>query len=433
MALISGREGSPVGHRATWLVAGVARFGGHRLAATRRGTHGSGGSRKDRLARAAASAFARRHPKAVSHWISATASASRVPVPGAFSHLVELKGAGEPATVLHDARASLCPPGAGGVLVAVDDAHLLHNLSATLIHLLAVTASARLILTARSGEPMPDAVTSLWKDSLIARLDIGPFDRTQSTRLIETVLGGPLETASANRVYMMSRGNPAELATPLEGAVHAGSLREVDGVWQLRGEIALTPQLSYFISRHLSSLSTPVQGVLEYLSIEEPLTVSDLSAVAGRDAVEEAEAAVLTHRHRRRRRAGGAPRPSSRHRRPARVDGPTGRSSPADEVGRAALGRRCRARQRSTQVGRARRRQRQTPPKCPTSSPRRGKRCAAGRSRARGAACQGRVGEVIGSARPACLWRIPCPGKAAAGKPMMPCAGSTSTSCPNGT
>jgi DNA-binding NarL/FixJ family response regulator len=251
---------------------------------------GPAGVGKTVLARAAASSFARQHPKAVSHWISATASASRVPF-GAFSHLVELKGAGEPATVLHDARASLCPPGAGGVLVAVDDAHLLDNLSATLIHLLAVTASARLILTARSGEPVPDAVTSLWKDSLITRLDIGPFDRTQSTRLIETVLGGPLETASANRVYMMSRGNPLYLRHLVEGAVHAGSLREVDGVWQLRGEIALTPQLSDLISRHLSSMSTPVQGVLEYLSIEDPLTVSDLSAVAGRDAVEEAEAA----------------------------------------------------------------------------------------------------------------------------------------------
>jgi hypothetical protein len=58
---------------------------------------GPAGVGKTVLARAAASSFARQHPKAVSHWISATASASRVPF-GAFSHLVELKGAGEPAT-----------------------------------------------------------------------------------------------------------------------------------------------------------------------------------------------------------------------------------------------------------------------------------------------------------------------------------------------
>ena len=73
-----------------------------------------------------------------------------------------------------------------------------------------------------------------------AQLDVGQLDRTQSTQLIEEkVLGGPLEAASANRVYMMSRGNPLHMRRLVEGAVHAGSLREVDGAWRLRGEMAL--------------------------------------------------------------------------------------------------------------------------------------------------------------------------------------------------
>ena len=274
------------------------------------------------------------------------------------------------------------------------------NLSATLIHLLAVTASARLILTARSGEPVPDAVTSLWKDSLIARLDIGPFDRTQSTQLIETVLGGPLETASANRVYMMSRGNPLHMRHLVEGAVHAGSLREVDGVWQLRGEIALTPQLSDLISRHLSSMSTPVQGVLEYLSIEDPLTVSDLSAVAGRDAVEEAEAAgavTVTARGHELvvhpahplyteglRRSMG--RLAARRLRTKLVEQLSARDAAhvSDRLRLAALAVDS-----------------DKPPEVPDILGRSVGSDAAGRSRARGAACEGRIGEVIGSARPA--------------------------------
>ena len=249
---------------------------------------GAAGVGKTVLARAVADRVARRHPKALVHWISATASASRVPF-GAFSHLVELTGAGEPVALLREARTSLCR-GAGKVLIVVDDAHLLDNLSATLVHQLAVTASAKLVLTTRSGEPVPHAITTLWKDSHVTRIDIEPFGEPQTTILVEKVLGGPLETASAKRVYNMSQGNPLYLRHLVEGAVAADSLREVDGVWQLRGGMSLTPQLSDLIGRHLSSMPAHVQTVLEYLSVEEPLSLSDLEAVAGREAIEEAEA-----------------------------------------------------------------------------------------------------------------------------------------------
>lgn len=249
---------------------------------------GQAGVGKTVLAKAAADRFARRHPKSISHWISATASASRVPF-GAFSHLVEMTGAGEPVALLNQARTSLCR-GTGGVLILVDDAHLLDNLSATLVHQLAVTASAKLILTTRSGEPVPHAITTLWKDSLVTRIDVEPFDDEQTVTLVEAVLGGPLETASANRIFAMSQGNPLYLRHLVEGAVTAESLREVDGVWQLRGGIAFTAQLSELIGRHLSSMPAHVQTVLEYLSVEEPLSVGDLAAVVDRDAIEEAEA-----------------------------------------------------------------------------------------------------------------------------------------------
>lgn len=251
---------------------------------------GPAGVGKTVLAHAVAERFARRHPKASSFWISATASASRVPF-GAFSHLVEVAGVGDPATLLRAARSSLCGTHGNGLLVAVDDAHHLDNLSATLVHQLAVTGSARLILTARTGEPAPDAITTLWKDALLSRVDIEPFTRAQTARLVEAAVGGPLESVSANRLFTITKGNPLYLRHLVEGAAQTGALREVEGVWQLRGEVALTPQLSELIRRHLQAMPATVQAVIEYLAVEEPLTLSDLANLAGRDAVEEAEAA----------------------------------------------------------------------------------------------------------------------------------------------
>ena len=102
----------------------------------------------------------------MSRWVAGTSSATYIPF-GVFSHLVDVSGAGESATLLRAARETLC---AGiderRLLIAVDDAHNLDTLSATLVHQLAVSSNVRLILTVREGEPAPDAVTALWMDGL---------------------------------------------------------------------------------------------------------------------------------------------------------------------------------------------------------------------------------------------------------------------------
>lgn len=220
--------------------------------------------------------------------MACTASASQVPF-GAFSHLVEVAGVGDSATLVRSARESLLRHHGEGLLVVIDDAHHLDNLSATLAHQLAVTGSARLIITVRAGEPAPDAITALWKDGILSRVDIEPFDRVETTQLIETVLGGPLETASASKIFDVSKGNPLYLRHLVEGTVKSGTLREVEGVWQLRGEIVLTPHLSTLIDDHVKALPPQVKSVLEYLAVEEPLTLADLTALTNRAAIEEAE------------------------------------------------------------------------------------------------------------------------------------------------
>ena len=264
MALISGREGSPVGNRAAWLVAGVFRFGGDRLAATRRGTHGSGGSRKDRFGPRRGQYLRPPAPQGrvaldLGDRLCQPCSFRRLPSPRRTEGSWRTR---HRSFTMRELRCVRRAP--ASVLVAVDDAHLLDNLSATLIHLLAVAASARLILTARSGEPMPDAVTSLWKDSLIVRLNI------------EAIRSDSIDTAHRDGSRWAARDRqreprlhdepgaipPVLYATPLvEGAVHAGCAsggrRRLAATWRNSADPTASP---IFISRHLSSLSTPVPG-----------------------------------------------------------------------------------------------------------------------------------------------------------------------------
>ncbi|MCV7013613.1 ATP-binding protein, partial [Mycolicibacterium madagascariense] len=248
---------------------------------------GAPGVGKTVMARAVAREFGRQHPGVATRWVSATESATAIPF-GAFSHLVELAGADEPAALLRAAQESLRRYAATGLTLVVDDAHHLDTLSATLVHQIALSGMARLLLTVRHGEPCPDAVVALWRDGVLERCEIDPFDADESAGLLEQVLGGPVEGVSAARMFDASRGNPLCLRHLVEAAVDAGSLRQVEGVWQLRGEMRLTPELSTLIDQRLRTLDPEVRTVLEFLAIEEPLSAADLAEVAGADALERA-------------------------------------------------------------------------------------------------------------------------------------------------
>jgi DNA-binding NarL/FixJ family response regulator len=251
---------------------------------------GAPGVGKTVMARAVAKEFARDHPRFTARWVSATESAKSIPF-GAFSHLVELAGADEPATLLRVAQDSLHRDATHGLTLVVDDAHHLDTLSATLVHQVALSGMARLLLTVRDGEPCPDAITALWKDDILTRCDIHPFDAGESEVLLEQVLGGPVEGVSSARMFDVSQGNPLYLRHLVVAAVNTGALRQVEGVWQLRGEMTFTPELSTLIDQHLSELPPEVRTVLEFLAVEEPLAVTDLAEVAGLEAVDLAETA----------------------------------------------------------------------------------------------------------------------------------------------
>ena len=223
--------------------------------------------------------------------MSATESAKLIPF-GAFSHLVELAGADEPAMLLRAAQDALRRDAAHGLSLVVDDAHHLDTLSATLVHQIAISGFARLLLTVRDGEACPDAITALWKDDILARCDIHPFDADESAVLLEQVLGGPVEGVSSARMFDVSQGNPLYLRHLVVAAVNTGSLRQVEGVWQLRGEMTLTPELSTLIDQHLSALAPEVQGRPRIpggggTALPSPISPRSL----GLDAVDRAETA----------------------------------------------------------------------------------------------------------------------------------------------
>ncbi|WP_179471468.1 ATP-binding protein [Mycolicibacterium vinylchloridicum] len=238
---------------------------------------GADGTGKTTLAEQIADRLGEKNPVRV----IATATQAAVPF-GAFGSLVEVTEVGKPAALIRSALDSLLAQ-ADSTLIVVDDAHLLDPLSATLVYQLAREAPGRLVVTVRTGGPLssgalpsavaalPSAVSALWDDGLLARLEIGPLDEAE-TRAVLSALDEPREDA-----YQRSGGNPLELRMLMQTRSAATSLEAL-------------------VDAYVAGLPSPARTALTYLAVHEPLSQVDLSALAGGDAVDQAQitgAAVL--------------------------------------------------------------------------------------------------------------------------------------------
>jgi hypothetical protein len=119
---------------------------------------------------------------------------------------------------------------ADGLLLIVDDAHLLDDLSAALVYQLAVSGAVRLIVTVDPDEGAPDSISALQLRNVLPRIE--------------------LEPPSVER-----------------------------------------KQLDASVRQFVGSLPPDARVALEFLAVADPISFSDLSALAGEDAVRAAEAA----------------------------------------------------------------------------------------------------------------------------------------------
>jgi len=256
------------GNLAGVVIAGAAGVGKTRLA-------------REQLAQAATTGVRTR-------WIVGTASARPIPL-GAFS--AELGDTiTEPAPSVRRVIAALVGrQRAAKVLVGIDDAHLLDGFSAHVVHQLAQTREARLVVTVRSGVPAPDAIKALWKDGLLDRLDLEPLSPESTRLMVESILGGPLDARSAARFWKLTGGNALFLQQLAKDQASAGHLRQVAGVWSWPGPVAVSQSMSDLVGTQLDQLPTDLAAVVDNLSQCEPLEVELLAALVGRGNLEIAE------------------------------------------------------------------------------------------------------------------------------------------------
>ncbi|HEX2297209.1 MAG TPA: AAA family ATPase, partial [Pseudonocardiaceae bacterium] len=244
---------------------------------------GSAGVGKTRLVREALTA-ARQQGRAT-RWVAGTSAAAAIPL-GAFAHLLPaLDAVSDPFALLQCAAAALAEGAGERLVVGIDDAHLLDELSVTLVHQLALTRAVCLVLTVRTGEPAPDPVVTLWKDGLADRLELQPLPRAEADRLVAAVLGGVVDSRTSERLWNASHGNALFLRELVEGGHQTGRLQQQEGVWRWAGRMEPTPRLREIVQTQLGGLGPDERAALELLATGEPLGLGHLTNLTTAEVV----------------------------------------------------------------------------------------------------------------------------------------------------
>jgi DNA-binding CsgD family transcriptional regulator len=205
--------------------------------------------------------------------LNATRAAATIPL-GAAATLLDNRGVADSAhqptlAALH--QAVLERAASGPLVVGVDDAHLLDEATAGLLHHFARVGDARLVVTVRSGEPTPAAIGALWREDLCRRLELQPLSRDELAQLLALVLEGHVEAQSVDNLWQVTAGNVLLLRELCRDALDRGLLVRRLGAWTWRGTPVLGARLQELLDARVGQLEGPEREAAALLALGEPL------------------------------------------------------------------------------------------------------------------------------------------------------------------
>ncbi len=234
--------------------------------------------------------------------VTATRAAATIPF-GPLAPLLPEAASLHPLDVLRQSVRELREErGEKRLVVSVDDAQLLDAASAALLHQLAGTQTASLLLTARSGELLPDPIMGLRREGVVGWIELQPLSRPEVEALLAQVLNGHIDARTLHQLGRLSQGNVLFLRELIEVGLSSGALAERDGVWRWEGEQVVARGPLDVIEERIRRLDDVQREMAEAVSLTEPLPLTVLETLGPRSVIRDLEqaAVVTTERDRRR-------------------------------------------------------------------------------------------------------------------------------------
>lgn len=167
------------------------------------------------------------------------------------------------------------------LVVVIDDAHLLDEGAAALVHQLATTGRARLIATVRSAVPCVDAVARLWQDRHARRMALASFSRPAVREVLEAALGGPVDALTTARLHARSGGNALFLRELVLEGMAADRLGQSGKVWCWSGPMNAGEGLREVLRARFVELAEDELAAVRLVALAEPVETEVFVTVAG--------------------------------------------------------------------------------------------------------------------------------------------------------
>lgn len=172
-----------------------------------------------------------------------------------------------------------------GEVVVVDDVPHADTASVAVLAGILHRRLATVVLTAREGEALPDAVARLVDEGTVDVVTVAPFGREDTAAALRAALRGPVDPVTSRILHIASGGNPLFLRELVRGAQERGAFAEGS-----HGAVLTDPvpsrRLLDLLGERFARVSDEQREVLELLAAGQPLPVAALAV----DVVEALEA-----------------------------------------------------------------------------------------------------------------------------------------------
>ncbi|WP_204058620.1 LuxR family transcriptional regulator [Microbispora corallina] len=193
---------------------------------------------------------------------------------------------------------SLPPEPTGPLLLVVERAYLLDPASARRVHDLVASGEATLLAEARTGAEPPGPVAALLVEGLATRWDLSPLPAEHAVRILAAALRGPVDGATAQRLWRAAAGNMRLLRELVETGLASGRLSLMDDRWTLSGDLPLGDRVRELVRDEIGHLDDGEREALDLLAVAGEVDVDALERLTSPAALHRLERRGLVRAHR---------------------------------------------------------------------------------------------------------------------------------------
>ncbi|WP_157366456.1 helix-turn-helix transcriptional regulator [Arthrobacter sp. Soil763] len=188
-----------------------------------------------------------------------------------------------------------------GVVLFVDNIHDLDDLSCMMVAQLSAGGHVTLLAACVDLHHVGGDIMGLWKDDLLRRVDLAPFDFAETAATLNQEYGGHFSHSAARALWNASGGNALFLHSLAREQIKLGTIVRQDGVWVLGGRpIALTGEVRDVVKARLNRLAPGQRDVFELLALAGSVPLQVLMRIFNpqdMDSLQERALIQVSHDH----------------------------------------------------------------------------------------------------------------------------------------